>query len=83
VKSGVRGLLISVFGSVVAGAFQIVFRAEMHANDFFYFLKIIFDISTSKRSKKYKPHSILVKKKKFKFKRNAGTNTVPNIPIAR
>jgi len=30
---------------------------------FFYFLKIIFDISISKRSKKYKPHSILVKKK--------------------
>jgi hypothetical protein len=30
---------------------------------FFYFLKIIFDISTSKRSKKYKPHSILAKKK--------------------
>jgi len=53
-----------VFGSVVAGAFEIAFRAEMHANDFFYFLKIIFDISTSKRSKKYKPHSILAKKKK-------------------
>ncbi|KAI9380436.1 hypothetical protein POPTR_016G085101v4 [Populus trichocarpa] len=34
---------------------------------FFYFLKIIFDISTSKRSKKYKPHSILAKKKKFKI----------------
>jgi hypothetical protein len=33
---------------------------------FFYFLKIIFDISTSKRSKKYKPHLILAKKK-FKF----------------
>jgi len=48
---------------VVVGAFQIAFRAEMHANDFFYFLKIIFDISTSKRSKKYKPHSILAKKK--------------------
>jgi hypothetical protein len=31
---------------------------------FFYFLKIIFDISTSKRSKRYKPHSILIKKKK-------------------
>jgi hypothetical protein len=31
---------------------------------FFYFLKIIFDISTSKRSKKYKPHSILATKKK-------------------
>jgi hypothetical protein len=34
---------------------------------FFHFLKIIFDISTSKRSKKYKPHSILVKKKNLKF----------------
>jgi hypothetical protein len=68
-----------VFGIVVAGAFQMAFRAEIHANDFFYFLKIIFDISTSKRSKKYKPHSILTKKK-FKFTRNAGTNTVPNVP---
>jgi hypothetical protein len=34
---------------------------------FFYFLKIIFDISTSKRFKKYKPHSILAKKKNSKF----------------
>jgi len=34
---------------------------------FFHFLKIIFDISTSKRSKKYKPHSILAKKKNLKF----------------
>jgi hypothetical protein len=34
---------------------------------FFYFLKIIFDISTSKRSKKYKPHSILAKNKNLKF----------------
>jgi hypothetical protein len=34
---------------------------------FFHFLKIIFDISTSKRSKKYKPHSILAKKLKLKF----------------
>jgi hypothetical protein len=33
---------------------------------FFHFLKIIFDISTSKRSKKYKPHSIL-EKKNLKF----------------
>jgi len=48
---------------------------------FFYFLKIIFDISTSKRSKKYKPHSILAKKKKFKFGGNAGTNAVPNVPL--
>jgi hypothetical protein len=34
---------------------------------FFHFLKIIFDISTSKRSKKYKPHLILTKKKISKF----------------
>jgi hypothetical protein len=52
----------SVFGSVIVVVFQIVFRAEIHVNDVFYFLKIIFNISTSKRSKKYKPHSILVKK---------------------
>jgi len=37
-----------VFGSVVAGAFQITFRAKIHANDVFHFLKIIFDINTSK-----------------------------------
>jgi len=42
---------------------------------FFHFLKIIFDISTSKRSKKYKPRSILAKKKfqnlmKRNYKRN-------------
>jgi hypothetical protein len=34
---------------------------------FFYFLKIIFDINTSKRSKEYKPHLILTKKKFSKF----------------
>ena len=34
---------------------------------FFYFLKIIFDISTSKRFKKYKPHSILAQKKNLTF----------------
>jgi hypothetical protein len=46
----------SVFDNVVAVAFQITFCAEMHANDLFYFLKIIFDISTSKRSKTYKTY---------------------------
>jgi hypothetical protein len=56
-------LLSRVFGSVVVVIFQIAFRAEIHVNDFFYFLKIIFDVSISKRSKKYKPHSILAKKK--------------------
>jgi hypothetical protein len=40
---------------VVTVAFQSVFYAEMHQNDiFFYFLKIIFEISTSKQFKKYK-----------------------------
>jgi hypothetical protein len=39
---------------------------------FFYFLKIIFDISTSKRFKKYKPHSILAKKK-IKIQSKAGS----------
>jgi len=56
-----------VFGSVVSVAFQIAFRVEIHANDIFLFLKIIFDISTSKRSKKYKPYSILAKKNNSKF----------------
>jgi hypothetical protein len=32
-------LTISVFGSVVAGAFQKTFRAKMHANDVFSFFK--------------------------------------------
>jgi hypothetical membrane protein len=30
---------MTIFGSVVAVAFQITFRAEMHANDVFSFLK--------------------------------------------
>jgi len=32
----------SVFGSVVAGAFQIAFHAEIHANDVFLFFKNYF-----------------------------------------
>jgi hypothetical protein len=32
----------SVFGSVVAGAFQIAFCAEIHANDVFSFFKNYF-----------------------------------------
>jgi hypothetical membrane protein len=32
----------SVFGSVVTGAFQITFRAKMHANDVFSFFKNYF-----------------------------------------
>ena len=45
-----------MFGSVVAVVFQIIFRAEMHANDFFYFLKIIFDINTLRQSKTFKSY---------------------------
>jgi len=36
-STGVRRGYLSVFGSVVAGAFQITFRAKMHANDVFSF----------------------------------------------
>jgi len=46
-----------VFASVVVIAFQKVYMPMIYFN----FLKIIFDISTSKQSKKYKPHSILAK----------------------
>jgi hypothetical protein len=43
-----------IFGSVDMVVFQSVFCVEIHQNDiFFYFLKIIFDISASKRSKTY------------------------------
>ena len=55
---------IRVFSSVVAVVFQIIFHAEMHTNDIFYFLKIIFDINTSKRSKTYQ---ILAKEKFLNF----------------
>jgi hypothetical protein len=51
-----------VFGSVVVVAFQSVFHSEMHQNNVFYFLKIIFDISASKRSKNTKKILILSKK---------------------
>jgi hypothetical protein len=37
--SDIRHLNWSLFGSVVADAFQIIFRVKMHANDFFLFFK--------------------------------------------
>jgi len=44
-----------LFESGVAVAFQNIFHSEMHQNDiFFYFLKIIFEINASKRSKTLK-----------------------------
>jgi len=52
-----------VFDNVVVVVFEIIFHAEMYANDIFYFLKIIFNINTSKRFKKYKIYLILIKNK--------------------
>jgi len=40
--------LVRVFGSVVVVAFESAFYSEKCANNIFYFLKIIFEISTSK-----------------------------------
>jgi hypothetical protein len=51
---------------MVEVAFQSVFRLKMYqSNVFFYFLKFIFDISISKRSKNTK--KIILKKKISKF----------------
>ena len=40
-----------MFRNVVAVIFQNIFYAEMHQNNVFYFLKIIFEIGAFKRSK--------------------------------
>jgi len=72
----------SVFGSVVAGAFQIAFCAEIHANDVFLFFKNHFwhqHIKTIQKVQTALNFSKKKKKKKFKFARNAGTNAVPNV----
>jgi len=45
-------MINGVFESVIAVAFQSVFRSKMHQNNIFYFKKIIFNIITSKQSKK-------------------------------
>jgi hypothetical protein len=44
----------SLFEIVVAVTVQSAFHLKMYQNNFFYFKKIIFDISTSKRSKNIK-----------------------------
>jgi hypothetical protein len=41
-KGAFQHRMKSVFDSVVAGAFQITFRAKMHANDVFSFFKNYF-----------------------------------------
>ena len=58
-------------GSVVAVVFQNAFYLEMYQNIFFYFLKIIFDISASKWSENTKNISIWSKEKEFKIFKNA------------
>jgi len=50
---------------------------------FFYFLKIIFNISTSKQSKKYKPHSILVKKNQNLTKHSCKRNAKQTLKVLR
>jgi len=59
--------------------FQSVFCTEMHQTDFFYFLKIIFEISVSKRSKSYKKKLFLAKKIKILIER--GLHRVPKLPM--
>ena len=59
--------MYKIFGSCVV-AFQSVFYLEMHQNNFFYFFKIIFDISASKWSENTKTILIWSKKKLIFFK---------------
>ena len=55
VGNKISPILVVLFRSMVAVAFQSAFRVEMHQNNvFFYFLKIIFKISASKLSKTQK-----------------------------
>jgi hypothetical protein len=49
-------LMQRVFGSVVAVAFQITFRAEMHANDFFFIFKKSFLTSVHQNDPKHINH---------------------------
>jgi hypothetical protein len=44
-------MIKGLFGNVVAVIFESAFRVEIHQNNFFYFLKIIFEISASKHAK--------------------------------
>jgi len=38
-RAGLTIFIMSVFGSVVVGIFQIIFRAKMYVNDIFLFFK--------------------------------------------
>jgi hypothetical protein len=65
---------------VVAGAFQITFRAKMHANDVFLFFKNHF---WHQHIKMIQNVQIILNftKKKFKIFKNTGWTASPNVPI--
>jgi hypothetical protein len=60
---------------VLAVAVQSTFHLKMHQDDVFYFFKIIFNISTSSRSKNTKNF----KQNKFKFFINADWTAFSNM----
>ena len=70
----------SVFGSVVAGAFQITFRTKMHANDIFSFFKNHFRHQHIKMIQNVQIILNFSKKKKIKFFGNAAAAVFPNVP---
>jgi len=70
-----------MFGSVVAGAFQITFRAKMHSNDIFSFFKNHFWHQHIKTIQTIQTILNFSKKKKFKFFGNAAAAAFPNMPI--
>jgi len=69
----------SMFGSVVAGAFQITFRAKMHANDVFLFFKNYFWHQHIKTIQTIQTILNFSKKKKFKFFGNTAAAAFPNM----
>jgi len=68
----------SVIRSVVVGAFQIAFRAEIHVNDVFSFFKNYFWHQHIKTIQKVQTALNFSKKKKFKIWWNAVTKAMPN-----
>jgi hypothetical protein len=72
--------ILKPFKIVIAVTVQNVFRLEMYQNNFFLFLKIIFDISTYLKTYK-KIHFKLKKQKKFKIFGNTVCTAFPNTPL--
>jgi hypothetical protein len=70
--------LLSVFDSVVASAFQITFRAKMHVNDIFSFLKNYFWHQHIKMIQNVQTILNFNNNKKFKFFKNTGWTAFPN-----